>query len=54
MCEHEYTVITWRISDKSKNASQLMCVKCCNILDSDDILRLYDEKHKDKEAKKVK
>lgn len=45
-CEHHYIVIGWKITDKVRNANNLMCCKCTDIIDYDDLLRIFKYKHK--------
>jgi len=46
-CEHSYIVISWKLKkDALKNAQSFMCQKCCDIIDFDDLLRIFAYKNK--------
>ena len=44
MCEHNYIVIDWKLSVKKRVATQLLCSKCLDVIDYDDLLQAYKRK----------
>jgi hypothetical protein len=52
-CEHQYLVTHWKKTEYLRTAQEIMCPKCLDILDMDDIIQAKGKKAKDKRANRA-